>query len=79
MMDLKSLKKDELIAKCTELGLDTTGTKDVLIKRLEAVLPKEEEVVAEEEEVVAEEQAEKPAKKKKVRVFNPMLHRFEYK
>jgi hypothetical protein len=72
MKDLKILKKDELIAKCTELGLDTTGTKDVLIERLEAVLPKEEEVVA-------EEQAEKPAKKKKVRVFNPMLHRFEYK
>jgi len=71
-MDLKALKKDELIAKCTELGLDTTGTKDVLIERLEAVLPKEEEV-----ETKAE--VEKPAKKKKVRVFNPMLHRFEYK
>ena len=72
MTDLKTLKKDELIAKCAELGLDTTGTKDVLIERLEAALPKEEEVVA-------EKQAEKPAKKKKVRVFNPMLHRFEYK
>lgn len=71
-MDLKALKKDELIAKCTELGLDTTGTKDVLIERIEAVLPKEEEV-----ETKAE--VEKPAKKKKVRVFNPMLHRFEYK
>ena len=71
-MDLKTLKKDDLIAKCTELGLDTTGTKDVLIERLEAVLPKEEEV-----ETKAE--VEKPAKKKKVRVFNPMLHRFEYK
>jgi len=71
-MDLKTLKKDDLIAKCAELGLDTTGTKDVLIERIEAVLPKEEEV-----ETKAE--VEKPAKKKKVRVFNPMLHRFEYK
>jgi hypothetical protein len=67
-MDYSSMLKAELVAECEKRGLATDGLKADLIARLI------------ESDSAPKEEVKKPAPaKKKAKVWNPMLFRYEYK
>jgi hypothetical protein len=69
-MNYSEMLKAELIAECEKRGLDTSGTKAELTARLEA---------NDAESASNEAKTPAPVKRQKRRVFNSMLHRYEYK
>jgi hypothetical protein len=67
-MDYSDMYKADLVKECEARGLESDGLKSDLIARLMA------------DDLEPKEEAKKPvAAKKKVKVWNPMLFRFEYK
>ncbi len=66
-MDYNSMLKAELIEECKRRDISYKGTKAVIIKALES------------DDKSAKEISPKEQKPVPVRVFNSMLHRYEYK
>lgn len=66
-MNYSDMLKSELIEECKRRGLSYKGTKAEIIKALES------------DDKSAKKDAPKEKKPAPVRVFNPMLHRYEYK